>query len=75
MFHVVAQDGFGAELRSQARLADGHWHHLIAESDREARTLAVYVDGKLDSRGPGLGKISIANAGDLCVGGSPEGLT
>ena len=34
---------------------------------------AIYVDGKLDSTGPGLGKVSLANEGDLYVGGSPEG--
>lgn len=70
---LVGANGAAAELTSRARLADGRWHHLIAESDREARTLALYVDGQLDSTGPGLGKISLANDGDLCVGGSPQG--
>jgi hypothetical protein len=73
VFRVVGQGGASAELASGARLADGRWHHVIAESDREAGTLSVYVDGKLDSRGPGLGRISLANEGDLCVGGSPAG--
>jgi hypothetical protein len=35
--------------------------------------LTLYVDGKLDSTGPGLGRISLANDGDLYVGGSPTG--
>ncbi|MCR4412975.1 MAG: laminin G domain-containing protein [Thermoguttaceae bacterium] len=73
VFHLVGQGGATAELASQAQLADGRWHHLVAECDRQARTLALYVDGKLDKSGPGLGKISLANEGDLYVGGSPEG--
>ena len=62
-----------AELTSQVRLADGRWHHLIAECDRGARTLAIYVDGKPDSAGPGIGPVSLANEGDLFVGGTPAG--
>lgn len=73
VFSIAGQDGARAELVSQARLADGRWHHLLAECDREARTLAIYVDGKLDSTAPGLGNVSLANEADLYVGGSPEG--
>jgi hypothetical protein len=73
VFRLAGQDGTSAELTSQALLADGRWHHLIAESDRPSRTLTMYVDGKLDRSGAGLGPVSLANAGDLCVGGSPEG--
>ncbi len=73
VFRVVGEGGARAELAGRARLADGRWHHLLAECDREARTLTVYVDGKLDASGPGLGAVSLDNEGDLCVGGSPEG--
>lgn len=31
-----------------SRLADGQWHHLIAEADRAARTLTFYVIGALE---------------------------
>jgi hypothetical protein len=72
-FSIAGEGGDGAELVSDAALADGRWHHLIAEADREARTLALYVDGKLDGTGPGLGPVSLANDGDLYVGGSPFG--
>ena len=33
----------------------------------------LYVDGQVDRTGPGLGPVSIANEGDLHVGGRPEG--
>ena len=69
----VAGEGAAAELATQARLADNRWHHVLAECDREARALRLYVDGKLDAAGPGLGRVSLANDGDLFVGGSPEG--
>lgn len=73
VFSVAGEGGSRAELTSQARLADGKWHHLIAECDRGAESLAVYVDGKLDSTARGLGKVSLANKGDLYVGGRPDG--
>ncbi len=72
-FGVTGEGGGRAELFSQARLADGQWHHLIAEADRSAPALRLYVDGRLDRTGPGLGNVSLANAGDLFVGGRPEG--
>jgi len=72
-FSIAGEGGASAELVSEAALADGRWHHLIAEADRDARTLALYVDGKLDGTGPGLGPVSLANDGDLYVGGSPFG--
>lgn len=63
-----------AQLVSQARLCDGRWHHLVAEADRAARTLVLYVDGRRDSSGPGIGPdVSLANEADLYVGGTPQG--
>jgi hypothetical protein len=62
-----------ATLHSQVPLADGRWHHLIAEADRDARTMRLYVDGKPEATGSGLGPSSLANEGDLYVGGRPDG--
>jgi hypothetical protein len=72
-FTVVGGEEARAELTSATPVADGQWHHLIAEADRDARTLALYVDGRLDHAGPGIGASSLANQGDLHVGGTPEG--
>lgn len=73
VFRVVGEGGAKAELISRARLADGGWRHLIAEADRDAQTLTLYVDGTLDRTGQGIGRVSLANAGDLYVGGRPDG--
>ena len=62
-----------ARLATKARVNDGQWHHLIAEADREAQTLTLYVDGKQDASGSGLGATSLSNEGDLLVGGTPKG--
>ncbi|HEY2588896.1 MAG TPA: LamG-like jellyroll fold domain-containing protein [Tepidisphaeraceae bacterium] len=63
-----------AHLASRRAVNDGQWHHVIAEADRTAQTFAIYIDGKPDSAGPGLGRdASLANDADLCVGGTPEG--
>lgn len=72
VFRAAGQDA-SAELASRARLADGRWHHLIAEADRGAQTLTLYVDGKRDAAGQGIGPVSLANEGDLYVGGRREG--
>ena len=47
---------------------------MIAEADRKAGTFTLYLDGKPDSSGPGLGAdASLANDSDLYVGGTPSG--
>jgi len=73
VFRIAGEGRTGAELKSRASLADGRWHHLLAECDREAETLALYVDGQLDSKGAGLGRASLANDGELYGVGTPEG--
>ncbi len=73
VFGVRGEGGATAVLTSSAQLADGRWHHLIAEADRDARSLALYVDGRRDAAGPGIGPASLANAADLYVGGRPDG--
>jgi hypothetical protein len=63
-----------ASLASHMAINDGQWHHVIAESDRKSGTFALYLDGKLDSRGAGVAAdVSLANAADLHVGGAPGG--
>ncbi|MCX7827334.1 MAG: laminin G domain-containing protein, partial [Verrucomicrobiae bacterium] len=70
----VKGGGASASLESKTKINDGLWHHVIVEADRQAKTLAVYVDGKKDAIGPGLdATVSLANEGDLVVGGAPEG--
>jgi hypothetical protein len=63
-----------ASLTSRGTVRDGRWHHVVAEADRRAGSFAIYVDGRADSRGPGLGSgTSLANDADLHVGGTPQG--
>ncbi len=61
-------------LASHGVVNDGRWHHVIAEADRKAGTFTIYIDGKQDATGPGLGPdASLANGADLYVGGTPQG--
>jgi hypothetical protein len=63
-----------ASLASQVAVNDGKWHHVIAEADRKAGAFTIYIDGKQDIRGPGLGAdVSLTNGADLYVGGTPHG--
>lgn len=73
VFQVVDQDDTRCRIVSTAKLDNNRWHHLVAEADRIAKTLTLYVDGKMDATGAGLGSVSLANEGDLFVGGTPDG--
>jgi len=66
--------GATTSLASRSAVNDGQWHHVIAEADRKAGTFTIYVDGRPDASGPGLGSgASLANDADLYVGGTPQG--
>jgi hypothetical protein len=66
--------GTAASLASRTAVNDGRWHHVIAEADRKVGTFVIYMDGKQDTDGPGLGAdTSLANDADLYVGGTPQG--
>ncbi len=70
----VKGGGASASVESRARVNDGQWHHAIAEADRGAKTLTVYVDGRKDASAGGVdGSVSLASEGDVHVGGTPEG--
>ncbi len=74
MEFVVKGGGAASALASKSAINDGAWHHVVAEADRQAKTLAIYVDGKLEGKGAGLdGAVSLANDGDLFVGGTAAG--
>ena len=63
-----------ASLAGRSAVNDGQWHHVLAEADRKAGTFTIYIDGKQDAVGPGLGAdASLANDADLYVGGEPQG--
>ncbi|MBE0536482.1 MAG: hypothetical protein IH624_12515 [Phycisphaerae bacterium] len=69
----VKVPGASFDLTSKKKVNDGKWHHVIAEADRAAETLTLYIDGVADVSGPGIGKRSIDNDSDLFVCGTPHG--
>ncbi len=71
-FTVKASD-VSSELTSSTTLNDGQWHHVIAEADRSANKLTIYVDGKMEASGEGFGPVCIHNGSDLFVCGTPKG--
>lgn len=71
---AVKGEGGGGRVASRGRVNDGKWHHVVAEADRGTATLTLYVDGKKDASGAGVGPgVTLANEGDLHVGGTPSG--
>jgi len=70
---LVDDSGRSAVLSTQDPVADGEWRHLIAEVDREAREMRIYLDGERVATGPGPGPTSLENEADLFVGGTDEG--
>ena len=59
-----------SELASGAKIADGKWHHVLAEVDRAAGTATIYTDGQKTA----AGKVtldtaaSLSNTADFVVG-------
>jgi hypothetical protein len=71
---MVRGGGVSALVESKVLVNEGQWHHAIVEADRATKTLTVYVDGRKDSSADGLdGSVSLANDGDVYVGGTAAG--
>jgi hypothetical protein len=71
---AVRGEGAGEGIASQATVNDGQWHHVVAEADRDAATVKLYLDGKLAATGAGVNaRVSLANQADFFVGGTPQG--
>ena len=71
----MIRPGASGNAHSQAKVTDGKWHHVIAECNRGAQKLTIYIDGAKDSEAPGLESTnSLRNNGNLYVGGTPRGL-
>jgi hypothetical protein len=63
-----------ASLASRTIVNDGQWHHVIAEADRKKAEFAIYIDGRQDVTGAGVGpNASLTNGAALYVGGTPQG--
>ena len=70
----VSGVGASASVGSKSTVNDGQWHHAIVEADRQARTLSIYLDGQNSVSAPGVdASVSLANDGDVHVGGTPAG--
>ncbi len=73
-FAVTTGEDRREEARSAAAINDGKWHHVIAECDRNAEKLTIYIDGQTDNEATGAGsEVSLRNSSDLYVGGTPRG--
>jgi hypothetical protein len=63
-----------SEAVSRTAVADGRWHHIIAECDRKAGKVNFYIDGKRDSTGEGFFEgQTLYSDSDLYAGGTPQG--
>ncbi len=66
---TVKGKGASATCDSSVKVNDGKWHHAIAETDRAAKTLTIYVDGKKVASSNGIDRsISLSNGQELLVG-------
>lgn len=70
-FRVQTSDGTKASVRSEKPISQGQWTHLMAECDRQANQLRLYIDGKLAVEAPAKLSGSLSNRGDFLVGGGP----
>jgi hypothetical protein len=70
---TVRSGGNETAVAGRTRVNDGQWHHVLAEADRDADRMRVYVDGILDIEADGVGAASLANGADFYIGGTPQG--
>ncbi len=73
-FSVQAGDA-KCEIASGSVIADGQWHHLVAELDRVAGSARIYTDGVLSAEAKAAlpADASLANDADLLVGKGAQG--
>jgi hypothetical protein len=57
----IASGGQKATVVSSVKLNDGKWHHVLAEVDRKASHMTIYVDGRMS----GEAKVSLASDASL----------
>jgi hypothetical protein len=71
---LISSGGQQASVASTTKVNDGKWHHVLAEVDRKASQMTLYVDGKLS----GEAKVALAsdasleNKADFVVGKASE---
>ncbi|MFP4381128.1 MAG: LamG-like jellyroll fold domain-containing protein [Candidatus Sumerlaeia bacterium] len=69
----VKGEGKSASV-SGGKINDGEWHHVLAELDRNAGKVNLYIDGKLAaSSSAAIGKASLENDANLYVGSNGSG--
>jgi hypothetical protein len=74
---TAAQEVNECSWLSSVKVNDGKWHHLIAEVDRSAPTVNIYVDGKpANDTFAGTippADVSLSNSADFLVGKDAKG--
>ncbi len=74
VFRVATDKGKSASAAiADLDIANGDWHHILAELDRKSRKLNLYVDASGASITVGLPEDfgSLGNSADFLVGGGP----
>jgi hypothetical protein len=68
--NLLLRSGIGVSELVGPAIADGKWHHVVAEADRKAGRLNIYVDGKSVATGNTAltGGASLANDAEFMVG-------
>jgi hypothetical protein len=72
---VISAGGADARVASAEKINDGKWHHVLAEINRKAGRMTMYVDGKVSSRANAtlMPDASIDCKADFTVGKSSAG--
>jgi hypothetical protein len=70
----IASGGQKSSVASSVKVNDGQWHHVLAEVDRKANHMTIYVDGRLSGEAKvGLtSDASLDNKADFVVGRASE---
>jgi hypothetical protein len=72
----IASGGTVSRVIGAEGINDGKWHHVLAEVDRKAGRMRIYVDGKLSNQAKTelASDASLDNPADLLVGKTHDGV-
>lgn len=69
LFRIAARKA--VDVNGKTSVADGHWHHVLAQADRDGET-SLFLDGKLDGTAGPSADIEFGNDSPLVLGKSHQ---
>ncbi|MBT3378034.1 MAG: hypothetical protein HN742_00245 [Lentisphaerae bacterium] len=67
----ISAEGKTVDVNGRTSIADGKWHHVVAQADRDKETI-LFLDGRREGIAASTAGIAFANASSLVLGKSHQ---